>query len=246
MKKIFLYILAGSLCFSACKKDDEIETYKEPEDISIQNSYDDISIEKFLGENYLDAQGNIKAFSATDASDDNETKLKDLNPAPVKLSSGVIYIVRNGAQPNPGTEIKTENVMRIMMRARTYLAANTDGNTAFFNTSDFAGYSSLDGSGTPIVDPAFFYARKVLTDLNPRSYYEIEGFQEAITKFRAFDLDDSANYNLQGVIIVPSRAAFARDNHSSFGVQGTNIYRNKTFVFNFQVYKSRTRLPNEY
>jgi hypothetical protein len=38
MKKIFLYILAGSLCFSACKKDDEVETFVEPDDISVRNS----------------------------------------------------------------------------------------------------------------------------------------------------------------------------------------------------------------
>lgn len=60
MKKIFLYILAGSLSFTACKKDDEVETYKEPEDITVQNNYDDQAIKKFMDENYLDAQGNIK------------------------------------------------------------------------------------------------------------------------------------------------------------------------------------------
>ena len=74
MKKIFLYILAGSLCFSACKKDDEVETYVEPSDIATQNTYDDQAIQKYLNENYLDAQGNIKAFSATDTADDDETQ----------------------------------------------------------------------------------------------------------------------------------------------------------------------------
>ena len=245
MKKIFLYILAGSLCFSACKKDDEVEVYKEPEDITVQNAYDDEAIQKFLNDNYLDAQGNIKGFSATDASDDNETKLKDLNPAPVKLSSGVIYIVRNGAQPNPGNEIKAENVMRIMMRARSYLAVNSDGNTAISGYSTFNYNSPLDTSGTPLVDPTFFYAKQNLVTSRPRSYYEIEGFQEAIKFFKSFNLEDSENYNLQGVIIVPSRAAFARDDHSSFGLDVRNPFRNRSFVFNFQVYKSRERLSSE-
>src|SRR5690348_4769072 len=99
MKKIFLYILAGSLCFSACKKDDDVSTYVEPEDINTQNTYDDQAIKKFMDENYLDAQGNVKAFSSTDTSDDTEKKLSELNP--ITLPSGTIYIMRNGAQPSP-------------------------------------------------------------------------------------------------------------------------------------------------
>jgi hypothetical protein len=58
-----------------------------------------------MNDNYLDVQGNIKAFSSTDPSDDNEKKLSDLSPQ--TLPSGVIYIVRNGAQPSPGVAIET-------------------------------------------------------------------------------------------------------------------------------------------
>ncbi len=47
-------------------------SYQEPGDINVQNSYDDQAIKKFMDENYLDAQGNIKAFSDTDTSDDKE------------------------------------------------------------------------------------------------------------------------------------------------------------------------------
>ena len=120
MKKIFLYLLAGSLCFSACKKDDEVETYKEPEDINVQNSYDDEAIAKFLENNYMDSQGNIKAFDSSSTADDNETKLKDLNPQ--TTASGAIYIIRPNAQPNPGTVIGNTDVMRLMMRSKVYLA----------------------------------------------------------------------------------------------------------------------------
>lgn len=245
MKKIFLYILTGSLCFSACKRDDDVETYKEPEDIAVQNTYDDQSIQKFLDENYLDAQGNIKAFSNTDDSDDNEKKLSELNP--VTLPSGVIYIVRAGAQPSDltppaGTTIGSDDIIRIMMRAKTYLAANTDGNVAFISGTDFV--NTIDGTGTPVVDPAYYYVKEsILEDATTdaakqRSYYEIEGFREALQKFKAFDQPDSAPYNLQGVIIVPSRAAFARDSH--FNYTGYS-FRNRSFVFNFQVYKTTPR-----
>ena len=250
MKKIFLYILAGSLCFSACKKDDEVETYVEPSDIATQNTYDDQAIQKYLNENYLDAQGNIKAFNATDTADDDEIKLSAMIPAPVTLPSGVIYIERAGAQPAPGTPIGPTDITRIMMRARTALAGNQDGETKFLTSEQFVGYSPLDGSGAPVVDPKFYYIDNEGPEKDPlitnattdaakqSSYYEIEGFREALQKFKAFNKADDENYNLQGVIIVPSRAAFARDAHYNYSGYS---FRNRTFIFNFQVYKTTPR-----
>lgn len=244
MKKIFLYILAGSLCFSACKKDDEVETYKEPEDISVQNSYDDQAIKKFMSENYLDAQGNIKAFSTTDTSDDNEKKLIDL---PYQtLPSGTIYIVREGAQPDPATAktIGSKDILTMMIRTNAYLAINTDGNVAFAAALPIT--NTINGNGLPIIDPMYYYVKQSVLDAattdaaKQRSYYEIEGFREAIQKFKAFDnLPNSSPYNLQGVIIVPSRAAFARDPHYPYSTQYS--LRNYSMVFNFQVYKRQDR-----
>ncbi|SHK91485.1 hypothetical protein [Chryseobacterium polytrichastri] len=247
MKKIFLYILTGSLCFSACKKDDDAATYVEPSDIAVQNAYDDQSIDKFLDANYLDTQGNIKAFSATDTADDHQTKLSAMIPAPVKLPSGVVYIVRNGAQPSPGKTIGATDITRTMMRAKTYLAANTDGNVAFISGSDMTPYNTIDGSGSPVIDPKFYYIdpltdpliTKATTDAAKQpSYYVIEGYNEALQKFKAFDQVDGSPYNLQGVIIVPSRAAFARDAHYNYSGYS---FRNRTFVFNFQVFKTTAR-----
>ncbi|WP_370901086.1 hypothetical protein [Chryseobacterium gossypii] len=244
MKKIFVYILAGSLCFSACKKDDDDETtYQEPEDITVQNTYDDQSIQKFLDENYLDVQGNIKPFSSTDSTDDNYKKLSELNP--VKLPSGVVYIIRDGAQPSPGKTIvsttESPDVLKLMVRAQTYVGASTNGNVAFISKYDFV--NTIDGSGSPIVDPMWFYVKKDSRADKERSYYEIEGFQEGLQYFKAFDnLPNEAPYNLQGVIIVPSRAAFARDSH--YGYNGVS-YRNRSFVFNFQVYNASTRTTDQ-
>ncbi|REC74972.1 hypothetical protein DRF60_16445 [Chryseobacterium elymi] len=238
MKKIFLYILAGSLCFSACKKDDEVETYKEPEDIAVQNSYDDQAIKKFMSENYLDAQGNIKAFSTTDTSDDNEKKLIDL---PYQtLPSGTIYIMRDGAQPTvePQT-IGEDDILTLMIRANAYLAGNTDGNISFISSLTLV--NTINGNGLPMIDPLFYYAKKSIRDAattgvaQQRSYYEVEGFREAIQKFKAFkNLPSGDPYNLQGVILVPSRAAFARDPHYPYSTQYS--LRNYSMVFNFQVY----------
>ncbi|EJL72889.1 hypothetical protein [Chryseobacterium populi] len=247
MKKIFLYILAGSLCFSACKKDDDVETFVEPEDIAVRNTYDDQAIQKFLDENYLDTQGNIKAFSSTDTADDNYKKLSELNP--VKLPSGVIYIVRATAQPDPGATIGTNTLIKTMMKASYYLATETDGKGVFGATLSGTILNTINGTGSPVTDPQFYYVKKqTLTaattdDAKKRTYYEIEGLQEGLQHFKGFqNMADGDPYNLQGVIIVPSRAAFARDSH--FNYTGYSL-KNVSFVFNFQIYDARTRQTGE-
>jgi len=242
MKKIFLYILAGSLCFTACKKDDEVETFVEPEDINVRNSYDQQAIQKFMDNNYLDSQGNIKAFTS-DAADDNEKKLSQLNPQ--TLPSGVIYIKRDGAQPNPGVTINTDSnsstasLIKTMIRGYNYLALETDGNITFSSPGTLI--NTIDGSGSPVTDPRFYYVKEAVlnaatTDIaKQRGYYEIEGLQEALKYFNGFqNTPSSASYNLQGVIIVPSKAAFARD-ENYYGL------KNMSFVFNFQIYHTETR-----
>lgn len=251
MKKIFLYIVAGSLCFSACKKDDEVETFIEPEDVSVRNSYDDQAIQKFMENNYLDAQGNIKAFSSTDTSDDNEKKLSELNP--VKLPSGVVYIIRSNAQPSPGVTLETNSAadnatqIRVMMRANYYLAAESDGNVTFGSAGTLL--NTINGSGSPATDPPYYYVKNnvlesATTDAaKQRSYYEIEGLQEGLKYFKGYEnKDDGDPYNLQGVIIIPSRAAFARDSHYNY--TGLSL-KNNSFVFNFEIYKANIRPAND-
>lgn len=246
MKKIFLYILAGSLCFSACKKDDdEVATFVEPDDIAVRNSYDDQAIQKFMDENYLDVQGNIKAFSASDTTDDNYKKLSQLPHE--TLNSGVIYIKRDGAQPDPGvtidpfaTDADAKTQIRTMMRANAYIAASTDGNVKFSSIGSLL--NTINGDGSPVTDPMFYYVKEsVKTSAGKdRSYYEIEGLQEGLKYFKGFqNMSDGDPYNLQGVIIVPSRAAFARDAH--FPYSSNYSLKNVSFIFNFQIYKANPR-----
>ncbi|MGZ5273604.1 MAG: hypothetical protein ACXWCA_04725, partial [Kaistella sp.] len=212
---------------------DNVEAIEEVS-IETQNTYDDQAAQNFLETHYLDAKGNIKDLVSTD---NVNVKLADLNP--VKLPSGVIYIMRSSAQPNPGTTVGQYDLLRLMSNSTSYIATNTDNKVAYSSPAIFK--NTITGAGVPEVDPAYFYVKKSILDnatvaqAKLRSYYEIEGFQEAIKKFQAYDIPDDSNYNLQGVIIVPSRAAFARDVH--FNYSGL-AFRNRSFVFNFQIYKS--------
>lgn len=242
MKKIFWIFAACSvLAISGCK-DDTPEIIEEVS-IDVQNTYDDQAAVKYLDEHYLDTYGNIKTFSDTDTSDDLYPKLSALNP--VKLPSGVIYIVREGAQPNPGTPLSNSSVIRLMSRSMSLIATKTDDVVEFASAYTFR--NTIDGSGVPEVDPSYYYVKtSVLNRYNSdnntsvtRSFFEIEGFKEALMHFNAFDKADAENYNLQGVIIVPSRAAFARDSHYLYN--GTLALRNRSFIFNFQIYKASER-----
>lgn len=235
MKKRFLYLALASIAIISCRKDDNVDAIEEVS-IETQNTYDDQAAQSFLQTHYLDDKGIIKNYVETDTVN---VKLADLEP--VTLPSGVIYIMREGAQPEPGTVIGSSDIIKIMQIANSYVATNTDGKVGY--SSGFSFRNNVAGSGVPEVDPAYFYVKQSVlqngttAEAKQRSYYEIEGFKEALLKFKAFDISDESNYNMQGVIIVPSRAAFARDPY--FNYSDISL-RNRSFVFNFQVYKSTT------
>lgn len=235
MKKTFLFLALASIAITSCRKEDD-EIVPEV-NIETQNSYDDQAAEKFLQTHYLDLKGNIKDYVDTDTT---HVKLASLNP--ITLPSGVIYVMRSSAQPVPGKSIGSTDILRLMSTTVTYVATNID-NVSSYN-SPFTFRNTVAGSGIPEVDPAYYNVKQSVLDnatgelAKQRSFYEIEGFKEALQKFKAFDIPDESNYNLQGIIIVPSRAAFARDMHFNYSGIG---FKDRSFVFNFQVYKTTPR-----
>jgi hypothetical protein len=236
MKKIALYLTLALITTVSCREDEE--QIIEELSIEIQNTYDDQAAQRFLSTHYFDEKG--KALELKEG-DTTKTKLSDLNP--ITLPSGVIYIARAGAQPIPGEEIGQYDELRIMQTSDTYIAADSDGTVGFYAQSPFR--RTIDTSGVPEVDPVYYYVKNSILDadnatlpeyVRERKYYEIEGFQEAIKKFKAYNISDDSDYNLQGLIIVPSRAAFARDAHAN--ISDNLSLRNRSFIFNFQIYKA--------
>ena len=235
MKKTFLFLALASIALTSCRKDEE-DVIPEV-NIETQNNYDNEAALKFLDTHAFDAKGNLKDYVETDT-----TMVKLASLSPITLPSGVIYVVRPSAQPSPGSNIGSTDIIKLMSTTVTYVATNTDGKVAF--TSPYVFRNTIAGSGIPELDPAYYYVEQSVLDnatgdlAKQRSFYEIEGFSEGLQKFKAFDLADESNYNLQGVIIVPSRLAFARDAH--FNYSGI-AFKDRSFVFNFQVYKTTAR-----
>lgn len=240
MKKLAYLFLFVALATS-CRKSDDTTTTPEVS-IETQNSYDDAAITKFLEDNYFDEKGNVVAFKADIATDDNYPKLSSYNP--VKLPSGVMYVVRPNAQPAPGQTILENDAIKIMMNSTTYLASKgTDGVMSLSSAMPFRNTIAI---GSLEVDPSYFYVKKSVVDkynatnttTKDKNFFEIEGFKEALLKFKSFNNSDSDFYNLQGVVLVPSRAAFARDEHFNYAGY---TFKDRTFVFNFQVYNRTDR-----
>lgn len=241
MKKIFLYTAAISLLAFSCNRDKDDNTVTEQISIQERSQLDNEAMTHFLETRYMDDNGVIKMFKDNDPSDDHFTKLADLNPQ--QLSNGTYYILRPNAQPNNGTPIHSDSVIRLMGRAVSYKSNKTEKGGRFGENIIFQ--SGLE-SGEIEVDPKYFFAPKSFIDqyntTNGKSYdksfFEIEGFSEALQHFQAFNKSDDEFPQLQGVIIVPSRAAFARDAHYPYTTY--NMY-DRSVVFNFQVYKSQAR-----
>ena len=238
MKKILLGIALSVVVLQGCKKDDDEVDTTVVLTVDEQNTYDDAAAKDFMTKNYFNSKGVITAFDSTITTDDNEKKLIDYEYK--TLPSGVIYIIRPGAQPSPGTEIGTTDVVNMMLVAKSYISTKVDDKIVYGGESAF---SNSVLTGELVKDPAFFYVKSsVLKKYNDtytttygRNFYEIEGLQEGLKYFKSFSLDDSADYNMQGVIIVPSRAAFARDSN-------VYAYTNRSIVFNFQLYNTRARV----
>lgn len=237
--------MSAIVIFQSCNKDENntVEVIKEPESVAEQNSNDDKAIAVYMDEHYLDAQGLIQDISSTNTTV-TQTKLSDLDWK--KLESGVIVITRAGAQPSAQTAVTigSTDVIRLMSVTDTFLSKVEDDGKIDYS-SNYTFRNTVDGTGVPEVDPYYYYVKKAVLentanteDQKKKSFYEIEGFQEGLKHFKSFNQEDSQLHNLQGVIIVPSRAAYARDAHY------TSSYRNRSFVFNFQVYKSTVRPAN--
>ncbi len=234
MKKSLVFLALISVLVVSCKRD-ETNTEVTPEvSIETQNSYDDEAAQNFLATHYFDVKGNVKELAATDTVN---VKLSLLNP--ITLPSGVVYVSRPTAQPSPGTAVGTYDKISLMSIATSYVATKTDAKVSFNSPSIFR--NTISFTGVPEIDPMYYYVKKSVLEnatmdvAKQRSFYEIEGFQEALKKFNSFDQPDETNYNFQGLIIVPSRAAFARDQHYNYtGVS----YRNRSFIFSFQLYKT--------
>ncbi|MDL1913963.1 MAG: hypothetical protein FDW93_05490 [Bergeyella sp.] len=234
-KSLFILLFAFFFVFS-CRKSDSYGTLTGARTVAEQNSNDDAAIKKYMEEHYFNGQGLVKSYSGTGALPADFPRLSEHKST--KLPSGVIIVMREGAQPaeGKGKTIGDTDIIRLMSKTSVFTSGKgKEGKITYNMKADFE--NTIEGSGVPKVDPYYYYVKKDILEKNKRTraYYEIKGFQEGVRYFKSCEIGDEENYNLQGVIMVPSRAAYGRNDHF------TQQYTDASFVFNFQVYKTTPR-----
>jgi len=252
MRKLVHISLVAVLVVFSCKRDNNNDTPKGYPilDEQTQKEYDDSAIKEYLNSHYFDERGRVKAIPS---GDDSKEKLS--NHAKV-LSSGVVYVIRPDAQPTNGIDVTDNKVLSMMLISHAARAVWLENKSSigFIGDSNFA--NTINTGGDILRDPMWHYVKnkdieseQERLDKNPnnkikitRNFFEIEGFKEAIKKFKSFDNSPDENYNLQGLIIVPSRAAFGKEPHYIYTDKSLNDH---TFFFNFQLYKAEDRKPEE-
>ena len=241
MKKWGIYILAAGFFFTACKNDDDVNEVSQED----QNQVDDEAIVEYLEDHYFEPErGLIKKYDDEDEEDDDYPNLKSQG---VKLNSGVWIIKRPGViAEGPSITNNTQDSIQISFDSKLFIArrenAESDGDL-YGNLGVY--YNTINSSGEAAWDPMFYYSEitEALADNEINlSHFVIEGFVDGLKEFKTTQTPGDGLYNFQGAIIVPSRAAFGRD-FVYYGNQLRNdIYRNASFVFNFELHQF---LPRE-
>lgn len=238
MKKWGIVLLAFGLALSACNNDDDNNELPQDE----QNQVDDDAIIEYLEDHYFDpTRGLIKEFDSEDDSDDEYPNLRTQG---TKLPSGVWVVKRPGmTAEGPSVQSNTTDSILISTQTHTFRASYedlADGETGYSSIVNLSAWSTINTTGVPTWDPTYYYSvlTSSMTDNGLElSHFVIEGFVEGLKHFHSTQTDGSDLYDFQGAIIVPSRAAFGRDYVYTGGTLNNSVYRDLSFVFNFELHK---------
>ncbi len=242
IKKFFVTLLATATFFTSCKSDDDNKELS----VEQQNSLDDQAIEEYLERHYFSADnGKIATFDTiTGNEDDNYPSLKQLA---VKDPAGYYYAYRPDVEAEgPSIVSSDESEILISYDVKTFEATN-DMNTYKYKYGSIYNYANTinTGDGSATTDPSFYYYELTETQIKngiKREHVELKYFAEALKKFKSTLRSGRAQYNFQGVIILPSRLAYGRNKmYTGSAVTANHSYRNASFIFNFELDKVTPR-----
>ncbi|WP_128330803.1 hypothetical protein [Apibacter sp. HY039] len=218
-KFLLLGVISLFTVLTSCSSDDD---KTKTLTIDEQNAADDASIVNFLDNYYFDDLGKVTKFTETVTSKDKDPLRKNAK----KDASGFWYVPNPAVTSASGTKPNGSNNILLHYTLNYYVAS--EGGSGY--SSQTTASSSIDGLGIAQQNPSFY--KKPSTDTtNVESYYVIKGIVDGLKYFSPTNKSKNDPYDvLQGVIIVPSRLAYARNsNYMSLS--------NATFVLNFELYK---------
>ncbi len=224
MKLNWILPLFAILLFASCNKDDD----NGPTELSIeeQNIQDDGSIQTFLREYHFDDLGRVVKI------EEDDTAAVPLSDIAYELSNGVWY-AKNNAVTAEGPKVTDIDHQKILLNYDFRIFSSgkdEEGNYTVNSYSSF--FNTINTTGIPTWKVPFYRATQEQIDANGASYYEMPGFRQAIIYFNSTEKNIEDPYVFQGVIILPSRASYGRENN----YLGSG-FRNLVSVINFELYQ---------
>lgn len=220
LKHVFVTI-AVLVFFANCKNDDSNELLPQQE----QNKLDDQAIVNYLKKHYFDDNGRVKELKKADA--DNQTALYKLAK---QVDNGYWY-VKNPKIKGDKRAVKdnTKDSILLQYDMKIFKATKVKDTVRYASLTPLS--STINTSGYPIWDPAFYYT-KAPKGVN-LDFYTIEGFVDGIKHFKSTgrNSDDTPAVNFQGLIIIPSRLAYNRSSNA------LKVGADQSVIINFELYK---------
>lgn len=243
MKKWGILLLVAGFIVGACKNDDDDNELPQDE----QNQVDDDAIVEYLEDHYFDPErGLITEYDDEDEDDDNYPNLRSQG---TKLSSGVWVVKREGIEATgDAVTSNAQDSILISYDMKKFVASYddlADGETPYSSSLSTL-TSTIYTTGTANWDITYssgysFYYVDITETMQENDItidnFVIEGLVEGLKHFNTTETNGADLYNFQGAIIVPSRAAFGRDYVYSGDYLRNDIYRDTSFIINFELHK---------
>lgn len=248
IKKFFVTLIACSAVLVGCNNDDDNGVNKETKiPVEERNALDDEAIQQYMEDFYFNPKnGKLTKFDTIKGNDDDAyPTLKSL----AKQDNLGIWYAENPNHKGTGETIVSNDSTSIYLSSVTtyFVATNsTDYKRKYGYLGQFY-YSSINtGDGSATQDPTFYYYIPTETEAKngvKREHVELKNFAEGLKHFKSTNRSTNDLYNFQGVIILPSRLAYARNKYyvQSTGLTEYSTYRDATIVFNFELPKIEKR-----
>ncbi|WP_353166318.1 hypothetical protein [Empedobacter brevis] len=247
IKKFFVTLIACSAVLVGCNNDDDNGVNKETKiPVEERNALDDEAIQQYLEDFYFNPKnGKLTKFDTIKGNEDDAyPALKTF----AKQDNAGIWYAENPHHKGTGETIISNDSTSIYISytMATFLATNSTDYKRKYGAVSIGG-SINSGDGSAIQDPTFYYYKPTETETKngvKREHVELKNFAEGLKHFKTTDRAVTDLYNFQGVIILPSRLAYARNKYyiSGSGLTDFSAYRDASFIFNFELPKIEKRV----
>lgn len=264
IKKFFLTFIASAAFLVSCNNDDNNNGINPETRIPIaeRNALDDKAINQYLEDYYFSPgdtingrvvkSGVLTRFDTIKGNaDDNYPSLKSLA---IQDAAGFWYAenpYQKGAENGQTIKSIDESKITISHTSQYFVATNKtslEDNPAqkiYGSIYSYFNPTYNTGDGSPGTDPEFYRFIPTTTQESNgvrRENRELKYFAEGLKHFKSTKRSTQDIYNFQGVIILPSRLAFARNRYfTGTGLSEFSSFRDASFIFNFELVEVEDR-----